>query len=402
MFTSPDTHALLTFNVTTHFVCRTGDNRLRTQKGEMSNTSVFSNTLEDPRSQAKSLVSNLQFHTSVNKERKQPRHHIPLEKQPKDPGASKRDQGTPQKNSKSSLKQPAGDQQTSDGQPRDQRSEKKQPRHRRMSDQQPIHRRTSDDKLRYRKMSDVDRRTSDEQSRDRRNSDKQSRYQRASKEQSPDRKSSDVQPKIQRVLEKQPGDQQSSEKTLRVPEPKDQDNAGTKRKRLNDLFADLEPAAKAMNTREESVHPLASVGESSTSPLTRSHSVSTEHDEPVADTPDDDDDNDMDNRWPDDSQVVAATWSPQSHDIDFDKVFAPPPSHNPPRGGKRKRTAHASTDEIHAFRQAAPTFRQSTTTFQQTRLVVSKSTSSTVHELTSKSADLLNTIMGDMNKEHRQ
>ena len=76
--------------------------------------------------------------------------------------------------------------------------------------------------------------------------------------------------------------------------------------------------------------------------------------------------NDTSCRWPDDSQLPEAQPT-QTADIDYDKIFALPPPHIPPKykqgswmphGGKRKRTAHADTDEIHMVRELAPTFRE--------------------------------------------
>ena len=365
------------------FVCRTSGNGLQTQRGKPSNAVEYSKILEDPRS-----------HISVH--RKQP------SQQTKDPGSKRermrsdeqlidqRPSGEQLRDRRTSDKQlrdqrPSGEQlrdrrtsaeqlrdqrqsgeqlrdrRTSDKQLRDQRPSGEQLRDRRTSGEQLRDRRTSDEQLRDQITSDEqlrDRRTSSEQLRNRRTSDEQLRDQRTSDEQLRDRRTSSEQLRNRRTSDEQLRtsderlrNRRTSDEQLRDQRTSDEQlrdiRIGTKRKQLNQLVAGFEPVKKAMNTSEESVHPHASVGESSAS-LPTSWSRS----EPL--TPDDDNDY----RWPDDSQVIDTASSPH-HELDYSRNFAPPPTHIPPHGGKRKRTAHASTDEIKIFRQLAPTFRQS-------------------------------------------
>lgn len=135
----------------------------------------------------------------------------------------------------------------------------------------------------------------------------------------------------------------------------------------------------------------------------------TEHSSPTVETPS----NQSKCRWPDDSQVVAQPQLSVNHNLS--KVFAPPPPpHVAPRcqstwkphGGKRKRTAHADSEEIHMVRKLATTFRehavtskQSTATQPAEKAHVANRPVPTDRGGHLESRDLVGSIIGDMNTE---
>ena len=149
-------------------------------------------------------------------------------------------------------------------------------------------------------------------------------------------------------------------------------DAGSVSKKLCTEHASTEHASTPQAARNTD-YPCATRGEPTTGGSTsatcttgtnHTAQLAVENFSPISDVSDDESSSIP--RWPDDSQLPAAQ-PPQPADINFNETFAPPPSHHPPQykqgswmphGGRRKRTAHADSEEIHMFRMLAPTFRE--------------------------------------------